>query len=184
MAQNDFLQFDSSDTNTLTQAEYLTDTQRINGCTTGIARSKLFNRALRQVSSMCAAIGSIINSNGGSAVEDQTTLIASLKNYLLGIGTGTALPATTGTISVTMDGGIKTITPSGNCTFNATGGFAGQRITFIITTSGTTSYTLTFGTNFKSVGTLATGTVTAKVFTVSFVYSGSAWVEEGRTTAM
>ncbi len=97
---------------------------------------------------------------------------------------GTALPATTGTMTATMDGGRKTITPTGDCTFNASGGVAGQLCTFIITTSGTSSYVLTFGTNFKSQGTLATGTVTAKIFTVTFRYDGTNWCEIARTTAM
>lgn len=84
MAQNDFLQFDENSQNTLTQEEYLSDTQRLNGAASGIARSKLINKALRQATSMCAALGSIINTNGGSAVEDQTTLIAAIKAYIMG----------------------------------------------------------------------------------------------------
>ena len=58
-------------------------------------------------------------------------------------------------------------------------------MTFVVTTSGTTSsFTITFGTNFKTTGTLATGTVTAKVFTVSFIGDGSNMCETSRTTAM
>lgn len=96
-------------------------------------------------------------------------------------------PATTGSQSVAMPSGdgVKTITPTGACTFNATGGKGGARCTFIVTTSGTSSFTLTFGTNFKAAGTLATGTTTAKVFAVSFVNKdGTLWVETGRTAAM
>ena|GEM_PF-3125477 len=100
------------------------------------------------------------------------------------LGEGTALPGTTGTLTATMNGSIKRITPTGACTFNATGGTLGQRCTFIITTSGTTSYTLTFGTNFKAAGTLATGTISAKMYAVNFIYNGSLWVETGRTAAM
>lgn len=99
-----------------------------------------------------------------------------------------ATPATTGTMTVTMPGGIDgviTITPTGACTFNASGGKAGARCTFIVTTSGTTSRVLTWGTNFRVTATLATGTVTAKVFTVSFVCTnGTTWIETGRTIAM
>lgn len=97
---------------------------------------------------------------------------------------GTALPATTGTMTATMDGTHKTITPTGACTFNASGGYAGQTCAFVITTSGTTAYTLTWGTNFKTTGALSTGTVTAKMFAVSFIYDGTNWVETARTTAM
>jgi hypothetical protein len=97
-----------------------------------------------------------------------------------------ATPATTGTMTLTMTNvSVFTITPSGACTFNASGGHVGQRLSLIVTTSGTTAYTLTFGTNFKTAGTLSTGTTTAKVFQVSFTCKdGTLWVEEGRTAAM
>lgn len=99
-------------------------------------------------------------------------------------GTGTVLPATTGTMTATMDGTYKAITPTGACTFNATGGVAGQTCSFVITTSGASSFVLTWGTAFKTVGTLATGTTSGKVFTVSFIYDGTNWNECSRTTAM
>ena len=54
----------------------------------------------------------------------------------------------------------------------------------VITTSGASSFVLTFGTAFKTTGTLATGTVTAKVFTINFVYDGTNFNEVSRTTAM
>lgn len=96
-----------------------------------------------------------------------------------------AAPATTGAMTVTMNTTVVTITPSGACTFNASGGVAGQRCTFIVTTSGASSFVLTFGTNFVSTGTLATGTVTAKRFCVSFICKdGTTWLETGRTVAM
>lgn len=97
---------------------------------------------------------------------------------------GTALPATTGTMTATMDGTVKTITPTGACTFNATGGVTGQTCSFVITTSGVSSFTLTWGTAFKTTSTLATGTSSGKVFTVSFIYDGTNWNETARTTAM
>jgi hypothetical protein len=103
---------------------------------------------------------------------------------LQGIAT-TAAPATTGAMTVPMQGSVVTVTPSGACAFNASGGIAGARMHFIVTTSGTSSFVLTFGTNFKSAGTLATGTVTAKVFVVSFICKdGTLWIETGRTAAM
>lgn len=104
--------------------------------------------------------------------------------YASRLGAGTPFPATTGTMTVIMDSEVKTITPTGNCTFNATGGTIGQKCTFIITTSGSNSFDLTFGTNFKSTGTFATGTASGKVFTITFCYDGSTWAEISRTTAM
>lgn len=95
-----------------------------------------------------------------------------------------AAPATTGTMTVVMSATVITITPTGACTFNASGGVAGATCTFVVTTAGTTSYTLTWGTAFKSTGTLSTGTVSGVVFTVSFVYDGVNWSETGRTAAM
>lgn len=98
-----------------------------------------------------------------------------------------ASSATTGTVNENFNAysSVITITPTGDCTFNASGGYAGQRVTYIINTSGTTSRTLTWGTNFKTNGTLATGTTTGKTFAVDFVCKdGTTWVETGRTPAM
>jgi len=118
-------------------------------------------------------------------VTEITKLNANFTELYTGAGSeGTVLPAATGTIAATMDGTIKRITPTGACTFNATGGIIGQSCAFVITTSGTTTYTLTWGTNFKTTATLATGSVTAKVFVVNFVYDGTKWNEVSRTVAM
>jgi len=81
-------------------------------------------------------------------------------------------------------GGIFTLTPAHTATINAASVIAGREIVLVITTSGTSSYTLTFGTNFKSTGTLATGTSTGKVFVIRFVSDGTNWNETSRTTAM
>lgn len=95
-----------------------------------------------------------------------------------------ATSATTGTMTVNMTTAIVTITPTGACTFNASSGTVGQITTFAVTTSGTTSFTLTFGTNFRKVGTLATGTTSARFFSVTFVcINGTIWQEIGRTAA-
>lgn len=90
--------------------------------------------------------------------------------------------ATTGAMTVPMTSSVITITPTGNCTFNATGGTVGQVVTFSITTTGTTSRTLTWGTNFRKTGTLATGTTAARFFTVTFrCLDGTIWTEVART---
>jgi len=81
-------------------------------------------------------------------------------------------------------GGIFTLTPAHTATINAASVIAGREIVLVITTSGTSSYTLTFGTNFKSTGTLATGTANAKIFVIRFVSDGTNWIETSRTTAM
>ena len=79
---------------------------------------------------------------------------------------------------------VAKVTPTGNATYTTTVAPAGARATVIILTSGTTSYTITFGGNFKSTGTLATGTVSGKIFVVSFVSDGTNMIETGRTVAI
>lgn len=101
-----------------------------------------------------------------------------------GVSGSAATSATTGTMTVPMTSSVITITPTGSCTFNASGGVAGQIVTFAITTSGTTSFVLTWGTNFRKVSTLATGTVSARFFSVTFIcINGTIWQEIGRTAA-
>lgn len=60
----------------------------------------------------------------------------------------------------------------------------GKSYYLVVTTSGTSSYTLTFGTNFKTANTLATGTVTGKVFVIQFIYDGVNFNEVSRTVAL
>jgi hypothetical protein len=100
--------------------------------------------------------------------------------------TSTISALTTGA-TVTLDstlGNVFTLTPDQSLTINATTvGAAGQEIKVILTSSGTTSRTITFGTNMKSTGTLATGTTTAKVFCVTFISDGTTYVEVARTGA-
>jgi hypothetical protein len=75
------------------------------------------------------------------------------------------------------------VTPTATGSFTSTVPAAGCEATLIVLTSGTTSYTMTFGTGFKPVSTLATGTTTGKLFTVKFISDGSSLIETGRTAA-
>ena len=79
-----------------------------------------------------------------------------------------------------------TLTPAQDETINAvtTGAVSGRTYSLVITTSGTTSRTLTFATNIKTTGTLATGTADAKKFVISFIFDGTTFTEVSRTTAM
>ncbi len=61
---------------------------------------------------------------------------------------------------------------------------AGCGATTIILTSGTTSFVITFGAGFKPTATLATGTVTARVFVVRWISDGTNLYEASRTIAM
>jgi hypothetical protein len=76
------------------------------------------------------------------------------------------------------------VTPTANATYTTTAPAAGKRVTLIVLTSGTTSRTITFGSGFKPVGTLATGTTSGRVFVVSFVSDGVNLYEASRTAAM
>lgn len=76
------------------------------------------------------------------------------------------------------------VTPTANATYTTTVPAAGSFRTVMILTSGVTSRTITFGSGFKPVGTLATGTTTGRVFCVSFRSDGVSLYETGRTAAM
>lgn len=81
---------------------------------------------------------------------------------------------------------LSTLTPGENETIAATttGALKGKIYIIEVVTSGTSTYTLTFGTAFKTTGTLATGATTAKTFILAFVFDGTNFVEVSRTTAM
>ena len=76
------------------------------------------------------------------------------------------------------------VTPNANATYTTTVPAAGELRTLIVLTSGTTSRTITFGTGFKSKGTLATGTTAARVFVFIWVSDGVNLYEASRTTAI
>lgn len=76
---------------------------------------------------------------------------------------------------------ILTYVPAHDATINGvlTGVITGQRVLLEVTTSGTTSYVLTFGQNFTSRGTLVTGTTTAITTIVDLLFDGTRFVEIG-----
>jgi hypothetical protein len=76
------------------------------------------------------------------------------------------------------------VTPTATATFTTTVPSAGIRCSLIILTSGATSYTITFGTGFRTTGTLATGTTTARYFVLEFISDGTVLLQLSRTTAM
>lgn len=128
--------------------------------------------------------GVITNANLAGSI-DLATKVTGVLPFASNAGVATAAAATTGTVSVPLTSRVITVTPSGAITFNGTGGVVGQQVTFVVTTSGVSSFNITFGTAFRSIGVLATGTTTAKIFTVSFICTAATplWVETGRTAA-
>lgn len=74
-------------------------------------------------------------------------------------------------------------TGAGAITINATtGGVAGQTLELMITNDAGGARTVTFGTNFRSTGTL-TGTA-SKVMLMEFWSDGTNWIEASRTVAI
>jgi hypothetical protein len=125
---------------------------------------------------------------GGKIINDRTNTITGTK-YLeanggffvdFETGVGTNISGTSGTIEVVMDSTLKTITPTNDCTFTATGGVAGQMCTFVILTSGVPSYNMTWTTGFKSLSVLVTGTTSGVYWSNTFIFDGTYWVETSR----
>jgi hypothetical protein len=150
--------------------------------------SSAFPSALNMLQVDTSVQGSLVNSII-NALEKKLGVDSSKDTNSIDYKTGVLMsssvtPVAAGTMTVTMNKSVYTITPTNACTFNASGGIAGQYCTFVITTSGASSFTLTWSTNFKVTGTLATGTSSGKVFTIEFVYDGTNWNETSRTVAM
>ncbi len=128
----------------------------------------------------------------GPASIDMSTSTGVFKGPLGGVinngGSQTPVVVLTPGATVSLDptkGGTFTLVPAQAETINAASvPTNSQRISIVITTSGTTSYVVTFGTNFKSTGTLTTGTVSGKVFVIDFVSDGTNFNEIARTVAM
>lgn len=117
--------------------------------------------------------------SGALSVTGSVTATAAVRS-----STSTALAASGGDALDPTLGTVFTCTPSASETITASSAPVGAYVTLVVTTSGVSSFTLTFGTNFKSTGTLATGTSSGKVFTVTFVGDGTNLNEVARTTAM
>lgn len=98
-------------------------------------------------------------------------------------GKYTALPNGTTSMALATNH-VVSVTPITSATYTTSVAPAGSRATILIVTSGTTSYTITFGTGFKTTGTLATGTVSARTFAIDFVSDGTSMIETSRTVAM
>jgi hypothetical protein len=127
--------------------------------------------------------------NGGYAVgaKGSETVVIDASRNISAKRISTAVSVLTAGSTVTLNcalGDVFTLTPGQAETINASNISAGQRVNLVVTTSGTDSYTLTFNTNFKTTGTLATGATSGKVFVVAFVSDGTNLNEVARTTAM
>jgi hypothetical protein len=79
------------------------------------------------------------------------------------------LGSTSSTVSNPDGNSVVRFTPTANISLQASGTPLGVPVTFIIVTSGTSSYNITAGAGTVMNGTLATGTVSGKVWTITFI---------------
>jgi hypothetical protein len=79
---------------------------------------------------------------------------------------------------------LTTVVISADTTLTTTVPRVGSTAFVIVITSGASSRTVTFGTGFKSTGTLATGTDADRRFVFQFISDGTNLVEVSRTAAI
>lgn len=79
---------------------------------------------------------------------------------------------------------LFTITPTRSEIIMTTTGGEGDSALFRVLTTGSESYAITWGSGFKSSGSLTTGTTPSKKYVVEFVNDGVDWLELKRTTAL
>lgn len=79
MASSNILLFDANKANMMSDEQYKTNTQRLNGVQSGIASSQLQNKTLYQVSLVAYAIAQIMNQNGLNA-NDTAAVSAFVSN--------------------------------------------------------------------------------------------------------
>ena len=140
------------------------------------------NRLLEKYVQVVRMDGLNTNKNVNIGINGSTASLS-----LNGVTQGsTQTLASSATITLTPTSTVLSHTPTQSETINfvSPANYIGAEIFLVVTTSGSSSYTLTFGTNAKSTGTLATGTSTGKVFVICFLSDGTNWNEVSRTTAM
>lgn len=145
-----------------------------------------------------SAYGGALKVEGSTFDAHQTTLAfvnpTADRTVTFPDGTGTVALQSTATLaagsapSFAPGAGVSVykLTPAQDETIAAVtaGAVSGKSYCLVVTTSGTSSFTLTFGTNFKTTGTLATGTASGKVFVIQFIFDGVKFIEVARTAAM
>lgn len=100
MAINYILPFDENVLNILTDLQYSSDSDRINGVSSGLARSNLHNKLFRQTSVVASMIGELIKNAGLDASDANITTL--LSNYQSALST-LYLSLTGGAITGTVD---------------------------------------------------------------------------------
>lgn len=119
MPQNDFLIFNQNNNNTLTQTEFQSDSQRIDGLQGGIARSKIHNKILRQASIAVNALSRLIIDSGNDALDtDPESYYINLKSVIAQVQQATEQIA--GTVTFASNADVDSTNPSNENTANDT----------------------------------------------------------------
>lgn len=136
-----------------------------------------------QAASGVAITGGTINGTSVGATTASTVRGSSLTST--SVITDSFATRAAGTLALAFaTNGVVQVTPNATGTFTTTVPPAGTRCTLIVLTSGVTSFTMTFGTGFKTTGTLATGATTARYFIFEFISDGTNLIESSRTVAI
>jgi len=136
-----------------------------------------------QAASAVAITGGTINNATIGATTPATVKASSLTST--SVITDSFITKANGTLALAFaSNGVVQVTPTAGGTFTSTVPPAGTRTTLIVLTTGTTTYTMTFGTGFKTTGTLVTGTVAARRFIFQFISDGTSLIEASRTIAI
>ena len=136
-----------------------------------------------QAASAVAITGGTINNATIGATTPATVKASSVTST--SVITDSFITKANGTLALAFgSNGVVQVTPTATGTFTSTVPPAGTRTTLIVLTAGATSYTMTFGTGFKSTGTLITGTVAARYFIFQFISNGTVLIEASRTVAI
>jgi len=143
-----------------------------------IAWSTGGSERMRVHSSGGVSIGNTTDPGVGALIVNSTIQGTQLRGgYNNTTGVANTVDQALGTNTISM------VLISANTTLTSTVPPAGAHASVIIKTSGVTSRTVTFGTGFKSVGTLATGATADRFWVVNFVSDGTFLYESSRTTA-
>lgn len=125
-----------------------------------------------------------IHASGGVSIGNTTdngagnlSVNGQIQRLFTDVGTNTAAQALA-------TNHVSQVTISANTTLTTTVPPAGTTARVIIITSGTTSRTVTFGTGFRTTGTLATGTADSRRFVITFISDGTQLLECSRTAAI
>jgi hypothetical protein len=125
-----------------------------------------------------------IHSSGGVSIGNTTDSGAASLNVSGSMSGGYIAHADGTTAMAFGTDNVARVTPTATASYTTTVPAAGAICVLSILTSGATSYTITFSTGFKSTGTLATGTTTARYFNITFVSDGTNLIEMSRTVAI